>query len=49
MSRAIPIGLAGAALLVALGLPFFTAKWGCPMIVCYRHRQVPGGRCLAAE
>ena len=30
MRRAIPIGLAGAALLVALGLPFSTAKWGLP-------------------
>ncbi|MGO9032786.1 MMPL family transporter [Mycobacterium sp.] len=30
MPRAIPIGLAGAALLVALGLPFSTAKWGLP-------------------
>ena len=30
MRRAIPIGLAGAALLVALGLPFSTANWGLP-------------------
>jgi RND superfamily putative drug exporter len=30
MRRAIPIGLAGAALLVALGLPFSSAKWGLP-------------------
>jgi RND superfamily putative drug exporter len=30
LRRAIPIGLAGAALLVALGLPFSTAKWGLP-------------------
>ena len=30
MRRAIPIGLAVAALLVALGLPFSTAKWGLP-------------------
>jgi RND superfamily putative drug exporter len=28
MRRAIPVGLAGAALLVALGVPFMTAKWG---------------------
>ena len=30
MRRAIPIGLAGAALLVRLGLPFMSAKWGLP-------------------
>ena len=30
MRRAIPIGLAGVALLVTLGLPFSTAKWGLP-------------------
>ena len=30
MRRAIPIGLAGAALLIALGLPFSTVKWGLP-------------------
>ena len=30
MRRAIPVGLAGAALLVALGLPLSTAKWGLP-------------------
>ena len=28
MRRAIPIGLAGSALLLLLGLPFTTAKWG---------------------
>ena len=30
MRRAIPIGLAGSALLIALGLPFSSAKWGMP-------------------
>jgi RND superfamily putative drug exporter len=30
MRRAIPVGLAGAALLIALGLPFSTAKLGLP-------------------
>jgi RND superfamily putative drug exporter len=30
MRRAIPILLAGAALLIALGLPFSNAKWGLP-------------------
>ena len=30
MRRAIPLGLAGAALLIALGLPFSSAKWGLP-------------------
>ena len=30
MRRAIPILLAGAALLIALGLPFSQAKWGMP-------------------
>ena len=30
MRRAIPIGLAGVALLIALGLPFSSAKWGMP-------------------
>ena len=30
MRHAIPLGLAGAALLIALGLPFSTAKWGMP-------------------
>ncbi len=30
MRRAIPVGLAGAALLVALGLPFSSANWGLP-------------------
>jgi RND superfamily putative drug exporter len=30
MRRAIPVGLAGAGLLIALGLPFSTAKWGLP-------------------
>ena len=30
MRQAIPVGLAGVALLVALGLPFSTAKWGLP-------------------
>ena len=30
MRHAIPLGLAGAALLIALGLPFSTAKWGLP-------------------
>lgn len=30
MRRAIPVGLAGAALLIALGLPFSTVKWGLP-------------------
>jgi hypothetical protein len=49
MSRAIPIGLAGAALLVALGLPFFTAKWGLPGDRVLptspgAGRPVPGGR-----
>ncbi len=30
MRQAIPIRLAGAALLIALGLPFSSAKWGLP-------------------
>ena len=30
MRRAIPIALAGSALLIALGLPFSSAKWGMP-------------------
>jgi putative drug exporter of the RND superfamily len=30
MRRAIPIVLAGSALLIALGLPFSSAKWGLP-------------------
>jgi RND superfamily putative drug exporter len=30
MRRAIAIGLVGGALLIALGLPFSTAKWGLP-------------------
>ena len=38
MRRAIPIGIAGSALLVLLGLPFMSAKWGSPTSVCCRHR-----------
>ncbi|BCI86323.1 hypothetical protein NIIDMKKI_15290 [Mycobacterium kansasii] len=41
MRRWLPIGLAVLALLVLLGLPFLSVKWGFPTTGCCRERPLP--------